>query len=90
MGATPARFGGQRDVDYIQIDITAVNDASVTLTNPDVPADPDQLTYTILGMANSALLSIDSTNGVLVFTVPSDFDTPNASDANNVHGSPCR
>ncbi|MCX6840566.1 MAG: cadherin domain-containing protein, partial [Verrucomicrobia bacterium] len=71
--------GGATAAVTIAENTTAVT--TVTATDVDVPST---LTYSISGGADSGKFSINSSSGVLAFSVAPDFDLIQDADANNV------
>ena len=55
---------------------------TVTATDADVS---DTLTYSIVGGADAALFSINSSTGALTFNTAPDFETPGDAGADNVY-----
>jgi serralysin len=56
---------------------------TVTATDADLPAQT--LTYSIVGGADLALFSINSSTGELVFITAPDFKVPMDSNADNIY-----
>ena len=56
---------------------------TVSATDADVPADT--LTFAIMGGADQALFSVNSTTGVLTFTSAPDFETATDADTDGVY-----
>jgi len=59
------------------------NDSITVVQATDI--ENDALSYTIIGGADQALMSIDANSGFLRFTSPQDFDAPADSDSDNVY-----
>jgi hypothetical protein len=61
--------------------LTAVT--TVTATDADLPAQP--LTYSIIGGADSALFSIDSSTGELTFVIAPDYEVPKDAGLDHIY-----
>ena len=57
---------------------------TVVATDADLPAQ--SLSYTIVGGADAALFTINSTTGAIAFLVAPDYEAPTDAGGNNVYG----
>ena len=74
-GANPA-------TDSIEENTTLVIDLEAT---DDQDSEGNGLTWSITGGADSSLLSVDSSSGVLVFNTAPDFEKPGDSNGDNIY-----
>jgi uncharacterized delta-60 repeat protein len=74
MVTSPASFS-------VQENATAIS--TLTATDADLPSQP--LTYSIIGGADSAHFTINSTTGVLSFIVAHDYELPNDAGKDNIY-----
>ena len=65
--------------------INVVEDTTAVTTVTADDTDLDTLTYTITGGADAAKFTLNSSSGVLEFTVAPDFETPTDADTDNIY-----
>ena len=57
----------------------------ISAQDPDGTTEGNGLSYSVTGGADAKYFAVDSSTGVLSFTVTPDYDAPSDADANNVY-----